>query len=318
MSIRTRLVFKLLALIACAAAGWSSTAQAVDNTRYISITGNDADACTLAAPCRYLPRGISSIPAGGELRILDSGDYGNSGTIRKSLTISGNGNTVFLRNALTVDDGDAVVTLRSLTLNGQGTIDNGISIVAAAVVHIERCVIHNFTQSGVNVTAEGVSVSVIDSVSRDNGREGLRFDAAGSLTVDNSQFNNNATNGVLILGQSSNAAIRRSIASGNGFSGIGGNGAVSVISTKAIQNGTGFEAQSGVMTVESSLGAGNVLGGLTVVGGTGAIARISNSTFTDNGMGIRNFGIAETRQNNTVRGNGIDLQGNALTPISGI
>jgi hypothetical protein len=161
-------------------------------------------------------------------------------------------------------------------------------------------------------------VFVVDSVSRDNGFEGLRFDAAGSLTVDNSQFNNNTTNGVLVLGQSSYATIRRSIASGNGFSGIAGHGSVSVISTKAMQNGTGFEAQSGIMTVESSLGAGNVRGGLTVVGGTGAIARISNSTFTDNGMGIRNFGIAETRQNNTVRGNGIDLQGNALTPISGI
>jgi hypothetical protein len=295
MSVHTRLVFTLFAMAACAIAA-SSAAQAVDNTRYISITGNDANACTLAAPCRYLPRGISSIPAGGELRILDSGDYGNSGTIRKSLTISGNGNTVFLRNALTVDDGDAVVTLRSLTLNGQGTIANGISIVVAAAVHIENCVVHNFSQDGINVAADGASVFVISSVSRDNGSGGFVLNAGASLTIDNSHFDNNAGNGFFMLGSGSLATIRRSTASGNGFN--------------------GFQAFAGVMTLDSSLAVGNILRGLNIVGA--AVGRISNSTFTDNGTGISNTGTVETRQNNTVRGNSIDLQGNSLTPIGGI
>ena len=100
------------------------------------------------------------------------------------------------------------------------------------------------------------------------------------------------------------------------FPEIVGHGSVSVISTKAAQNGTdGFQVTNGSMTVESSLAAGNGVRGLHVV--AGGIARIANSTLTDNGTGIRNSGTVETRQNNTVRGNGIDLQGNALTAIGG-
>lgn len=171
MAILVPRVFKLLTLVACATAAYSSAAQAVDNTRYISITGNDASDCTLAAPCRNLPRGKNSTPAGGELRILDSGDYGNSGTVNKSLTISGNGNTVFLRNPIIIDNANAVVTLRGLTLNGQGTIANGISIVAAAVVHIENCVVHNFSQDGIIGTADwGLDVCGQQRVARQRGR----------------------------------------------------------------------------------------------------------------------------------------------------
>jgi hypothetical protein len=117
-----------------------------------------------------------------------------------------------------------------------------------------------------------------------------------SLTIDNSRFDNNAANGVFALGGSSLATIRRSTASVNGFN--------------------GFQAFAGVMTLDSSLAAGNSLRGLNIVGP--AIGRISNSTFTDNGTGINNSGTVETRQNNTVRGNTIDLQGNALTSIGGI
>jgi hypothetical protein len=320
MSILTPRVFTLLALAVCVTVACSATAQAVDNTRYISITGNDANDCTLAAPCRNLPRGKNSTPAGGELRILDSGDYGNSGTVNKSLTISGNGNTVFLRNPIIIDNATAVVTLRGLTLNGQGTIDDGISIVAAAVVHIERCVVHNFTQHGIFANAEGVSVFVVDSVSRDNGLDGLRIQTAGSLAVNNSHFDNNGRYGAFVL--SGLATIRSSTASGNVGSGIFADTSIGITSTKAAQNGRhGFVAGlNGVMTIESSVAHGNFLHGLQVDGlnGVEGLARISNSSFTDNGAGIENRGTVETRRNNIVRGNTPDIQGNALTFIGGI
>jgi hypothetical protein len=187
MSMHAHFVLKLLALAACATAACSATAQAVDNTRYISITGNNANACTLAAPCLTMQRGINATPADGELRILDSGVTSTFATVNKSMTISGNGNTVFLGvPGIVIDDPTAVVTLRGLTLNGRGTIANGINIVAAAVVHIEDCVVHNLSQDGIIVTAEGVSVFVVRSVSRDNGSGGLVFNG-GSL-ADDRQF----------------------------------------------------------------------------------------------------------------------------------
>ena len=317
MPVHTSFVVKLVVLAACATMA-GSAAQAVDNTRYISITGNNANACTLAAPCLTLQRGINATPAGGELRILDSGVSANNATVNKSMTISGNGNTVFLNNPITIDDAEAVVTLRGITLNGQGTIDDGISIVAAAAVHIERCVIHNFIRYGIYVPGAGVEVFVLDSISRDNGVYGLFATSSSELrlTVDNSRFDNNGSNGIDV--RSGHATISRSAASGNNVGIIASLGAfVSVVSTVAAKNSnSGFAATvDGTITVESSAAHGNS-NGLTAQ--NGAFARMSNSTVTDNSFGVVNSAIIETRQNNTVRGNGIDLQGNALTPIGGV
>jgi hypothetical protein len=123
MSIRTRFV-ATFALAACTAAACSLAAQAADNTRYVSITGSNSNACSLAAPCRTLQRGINKTPTGGELRILDSGSYGNNAQVNKSMTIFGNGNTVYLNSPLTIGGGslDHVVTLRGLVLNSQGAV----------------------------------------------------------------------------------------------------------------------------------------------------------------------------------------------------
>jgi hypothetical protein len=320
MSILMPCVFKLLALAACATAACSSAAQAVDNTRYVSINGNNANACTLAAPCRTLQIGINATPEGGDLRILDSGSYGSTANVRKSMTISGNGNTIFLDSGINIDRDVGAVTLRDVTLNGQGTIANGVQIVATATVHIERCVIHNFTQHGIYANAAEVRVFVIDSVSRDNGLDGLRIDAADSLTVDNSHFDNNGGYGAVVL--SGLATIRTSTASGNVQSGILANTSISIMSTKTAQNGRhGLNVgQNGIMTIESSVAHANTQHGLQVDGlnGVEGLARISNSTFTDNGAGIENRGTVETRRNNVVRGNTPDLQGSALTFIGGI
>jgi hypothetical protein len=322
MSVHTRLVVELLALAACAIVA-SSAAQAVDNIRYVSINGSNANPCTLVAPCFSLQTGINATPTGGELRILDSGFYSNSATVNRSMTISGNGNTVFLQAIITVDAPDAMVTLRDLTLNGRGLIARGISIAAAAAVHIERCVIHNFTTQGIDTTAEEVQVFVIDTVSRDNGA-GFKIGGAGSrVTIDNSRFDNNTGFGIgtgvtVLTGQ---VTISRSMASGNSLDGIVSlSGSVSITSTMAAHNGaSGFAVTSaGTMTVEASVAHANAHG--LLVHSVDGLARISNSTFTENSVtGVNNFGgTVETRRNNIVRGNGIDLFGNALTFIGGV
>jgi hypothetical protein len=134
MLTRTKIISLLLLVIGTLALP-AGAARAVDNTRYIGITGNNANPCTLAQPCRTFQRGINMTPEGGELRILDSGFYGNNATINKSLTITGNGNTVYLGAVLTINEADAVVALGGLVLNGQGTISAGVNIAAASAVH---------------------------------------------------------------------------------------------------------------------------------------------------------------------------------------
>jgi hypothetical protein len=319
MTSHARIVCTLLFATTLASAVCPGAAQAADNTRYVSITGDNANACTLAAPCRTLQYGINQTPEGGELRILDSGDYGDTATIRKSLTISGNGNTVYLGSPITINRRAALVALRELVLNGEPAMIIGINIVAATAVHIERCTIHGF-QDGIRVTAPAVEVFVLDSISRDNSSSGLSFFTEGEsrLTVDNSRFENNHS-GVSV--HSGRATITRSTASGNNGSGITASvtASVSVMSTMVVQNLLfGFFVDQGgaTLTVESSLVHGNGTG--LIVGG-GASARVSHSTFTNNtAVGILNHsGTIETRRNNTVRGNGTNVDG-TLTPIGGV
>jgi hypothetical protein len=312
-------IFALLSLTVGAIA-LPVTAQAADNTRYVGITGKNVNPCTLALPCRTLQVGINATPAGGEVQILDPGFYGNNANIKKSLTIAGNGNTVYLGGVLTIDKAGAVVALRGLVLDGQGTIQHGINIVDAAKVHIERCVVHGFTSQGILSTATDVEVFVLDSISRDNGGSGFNlFNETGlqRTTIDNSRFESNGANGIII--QSGRATISRSIASNNASDGIVSHVPpiiVAVRETTVAHNGNnGFTAR-GPMTVDSSLAFGNVRG-LSVSNLSGSLARISNSTFTDNGTGLSNSGgTLETRGNNTVEGNTTDVSG-ALTPISG-
>ena len=227
MTDRSRMPRALL-FTAAIVAVWSSSVYAIENTRYVSVTGNNVNACTLAAPCRTLQRGFDATPEGGELRILDSGFYGTIAIVDKSMTIAGNGNTVQLGNHLSIDDADAVVTLRGLVLNGRDTVSNGIIIIKSARVHIEDCVVHGFTQDRIVVAqGSGAETFVTGSTARDNGNIGL-----------------------LVLGATS-------------------------------------------------------------------IARISNSTFTGNGIGIFGEAVVESRGNNTVRGNRTNVLG-TLTPIGGL
>jgi hypothetical protein len=178
-----------LASAACVTAVCSA-AQAADNTRYVQTTGDDANPCSLAQPCRSLQRGIAQTPNGGELRILNSGAYGKHANITRSITITGGGNTIFLGGILTIDQASAVVTLRDLTIDGQGTINEGVHILNSTAVHIERCELHGFTGDGIFVDGAGNKAFVIDSIARDNAGDGLRV-AAGTAVISNSTFVNN-------------------------------------------------------------------------------------------------------------------------------
>jgi hypothetical protein len=54
---------------------------------YVASFGNDANPCTVAAPCRLLPAAIAAALPGGEVWILDSANF-NSGTVNVTKNIS--------------------------------------------------------------------------------------------------------------------------------------------------------------------------------------------------------------------------------------
>ena len=71
------------------------------------------------------------------------------------------------------------------------------------------------------------------------------------------------------------------------------------------------------MTIERSVARGNSQSAGAMVS-SGGLLRISNSVFSNNGIGIYNpNATAETRGNNTVSGNGIDVDPpGSLTPLA--
>src|SRR5687767_14591395 len=55
---------------------------------YLSAAGSDANPCTLADPCRLLPRALEAVASGGEVWILDSANYNTAAvTVTKSVSI---------------------------------------------------------------------------------------------------------------------------------------------------------------------------------------------------------------------------------------
>lgn len=318
MTIRTRFAAQLFAMAAFAATSMSF-AHAADGTRFVSVTGKNSNNCASAAPCRSLQRAINIAPAGGEVRVLDSGFYGNTARITKSLSIIGNGHTVTLNNPIVINDTNAVVALRSLVLDGQGAVNDGVRIIDAAAVHIERAVISRFTRHGIFAPAPNLDLFVLDTVARDNGANGVTTANNGSvrLTVDNSRFTNNGGAGISV--SKGHTTIHRSTLSGNerGLNAATSN--VTVMSTVASQNANaGFVAGSGaVMAIESSVASGNAQAGVRLDGGS--TIRLSNSTVTRNGTGVVNLSGAlfESRVNNTIRGNNSEVAGNR-TPFSGL
>ena len=322
MSCRQFKAFAWPTAVAGATLVFAAGAQA-DNARAVSsLTGSDANPCTLAQPCRTLQRGINRTPDGGTLHVLDSGSYGSKANIRKSVTILGDEHTVVLGNPVTINDADAKVVLRDLVLNGQGSTLHGIKIRAATTVRIENCVVQSFASHGIFQRLANAELFFIGSAALDNGEHGLFVDATGTtarVTVDEARFDGNGRTGLGVLGPI-DVAVRRAVATGNGTHGIAlaEQTDMTVARSVAAHNGqAGYSVfLGGQMTLESSAAYGNKLGIQVIFGNT---ARVSNSHFVNNNTGIHipSGSTVLTRQNNTVVGNAVDVTG-TLTVIDGL
>src|SRR5262245_10199242 len=87
----TRIMPFLLAAIALAFCTAVDPAQAQLARTFVSAaTGNDANACDRAAPCRTFAQAHASTLANGEITVLDPGGYG-AVTITKTISIINDG-----------------------------------------------------------------------------------------------------------------------------------------------------------------------------------------------------------------------------------
>ena len=293
-------LFKFLVLAVIA----NAMAQGQATRTWISGVGDDANPCSRTAPCKTFAGAISKTAAGGEIDVLDPGGFG-AVTITKSIVLDGGGGQVASilvsgTNGIVVNAGaNDVVTIRNLSINGAGTGINGIKFTAGRALHVEHCMIANFTNHGIDVELTGGGfVFVQDTVSQDNtgsGLSALSTAAPVQVTIDASRFDNNS------LGVSAQDfswfSIRNSQASGNSQVGFlaqanGGNAVVSIANSTAGNNAIGVQAGGG--SASSSVRLSGVSLFLNVIGlrtaTNGGIASFGNNY--NSGSGTPNTNIA--------------------------
>jgi hypothetical protein len=193
---------------------------------YVSASGNDATDCTLGRPCRLLPKALAAVADGGEVWIVDSGNF-NVGQVNvdKSVTIlavpSAQGSLVATggADALFVNTPGVKVTLRHLIVVpfAAGALD-GVGFAQGAELNVFDCDISGMQQSGIaaydvaakvtvsgttlrgngnGVYARGPVVASLDHVQSLGNTNGVFADAGSVITVTNSVIAHNSSVGAI-------------------------------------------------------------------------------------------------------------------------
>src|SRR5262249_27657593 len=94
----------LLSTTALVATIASTGAYALSNRTFVSGNGNDANPCSLSAPCRSFAGALTQTNAGGEIAVLDTAGYG-AVTINKAVSIV---NEEGVEAGITATSGDGI------------------------------------------------------------------------------------------------------------------------------------------------------------------------------------------------------------------
>jgi hypothetical protein len=241
-----------------------------------SSTGNVAN-CPRTNPCATFAYALTQTDPGGEIDVLDSGDFGGV-SIAQSVSIVAEGVVAGIQISGTAIDvaagSSVVVVLRGLTLDGSGT-GSAILLETGAVLHIEDCTINGF-DTGILVEPDASSkVFIKDTIVRNNGNLGIDVHPSSATTVtaslDNVRLEGNGfgnNNLALKAEDGTNVSVRNSVVAGNAF------GLQAVSSTRAA-----------VINLESSIVSGNAHTGILSEGSSATI-NITNVTVVDNSTGL--------------------------------
>lgn len=187
---------------------------------FVAPTGIDTPTCSIAAPCRTFTGALAATDPGGEIVVLESGGYGRV-SIDKSVAIIAPpgvyaGITVFPgTNGIDILTADIKVSLRGLTINGQGG-DIGINYnVNLGELNIENCVVANMAKQGIQV-AGPTRATITDTVTRGNGGFGATIGGFGYYVLDNVRAEGNVGGGLQFAGYGESTVSRSLIANNVG------------------------------------------------------------------------------------------------------
>lgn len=299
-----------------AACSLSSTAQALVNQAVVSNLGVDGAGCGApAAPCRTLQVAHNNVVAGGEIDIINSGDFGPV-IITKSVNIvndtAGEASVAQAAaggSAITINAGfSGVVHLRGLNIDGRNSAAFGVVISSAASVDIVNCVARRFTNHGIFHGASTGSKVLIDRTIVSENANGIviRPTASTFVTISRSTIANNSSFGLYV-----NGALAPQVATV----------AVSVVDSAATRNQQGFHAVTGATQAATKLALNNVAASANaygVVAATSSAISLAHSQVSDNSVSgaHRAGGTILTLGDNSFRLNAADVSGGAMTAYS--
>lgn len=311
----------LFALVAACVLFSSPGAWGQAQRTFVASTGDDANACTFAEPCRSFAAALTQTNSGGEIVVVDSAGYGPV-TIAQSVSIVSApgvyaGISVFTGNGVTITGVGSRVRLSGLTINGQGG-DIGIHFQQGAKLAVDHCTMSDLNLYGLYVQAANSTWIVTDTTVNGNAIYGIIAEA-GSGSLDRVRVENNFNVGILVNTTSNvlvRALIRNTVASGNAGHGISvftGSGRTAIVtvenSSSFLNAGSGFSgATSGGTTlltlrfVDATANAGSG----AIAGGTGTTVGVTASTLirnADYGMEQTTGSILRSLQNNAVEDN---------------
>ena len=295
----------------------ASTGQAQATRTWVSGVGDDVNPCSRTAPCKTFAGAVSKTAAGGEIDALDPGGFG-AVTLTKSMLIDGtNGagfgsilasgvNGVNVNDSLSGAPNTIVVRLRNLSINGAGTTlgINGVNFTSGATVHVENCVIRNFSGAGIRVATPQAARLIVNNTTISETGQGIDF--AGTNAANDAGVIDNTTitrtlAGVRISNRAS-VAISNSNISVNNANGS----ATGILINTAVAGG-------GIVDVESSQINFNSVG---VQPNAGNTIRLGNTRMTGNGNALNfNGGTIGSFGNNRIAGN---AGGEAFASLSDI
>jgi len=301
--------FTLLSIIAISMAA-SLPAQAQRARVFVSVNGNDANPCTGGSPCKTFQHAHDVVLPGGEISVLDTGGYGTLTIIKALSIVNPNGVEAAIatssgQSAITINAGPSdVISLRGLTLDGTGVGQDGIVFNSGGALEVTDCVARGYIDSGLRIQPS----------------------AAATFKVTNSEFNDNATQGIVVapngVAQVTGVIDRAGLY--NNFIGlnlVGINSTGGTISFTAKDstasnntnnppsNGAGFAVQASTgqavthLMLVKSVAANNFYG--IFVSGVNAKAFVNDSTITRNANGwiASSSGVIATYGSNAVDDN---------------
>ncbi|MEO8674594.1 MAG: right-handed parallel beta-helix repeat-containing protein [Casimicrobiaceae bacterium] len=337
----------LLRFAAALAIALPATAvHAIAQRTFVSPNGADANTvntCSLVSPCRSFGAAITVTNNAGEIIVLDSAGYGPV-IITKSVSIISPpgiyaGVSVLTGEGITINTAGINVTLKGLTINGQGG-SVGIHFTQGSRLDVDGCTISNMGQEGILVDGAG-TITISDTTVIGNSGIGIHINAAAVATIAESLVESNAQTGIAIRA-GANATIEHTTVVKNASRGISVHGVVSATRVAILSSVVADNTNDGIYaeTVAASLvsrldvtgttvtrnlngiqlnstGGGNVTAGIVnnqvvqnsssgvLVSGAGSVARVSwNAVFYNaTGFNATGGGILFSPVTNYVRDN---------------